>query len=658
MHNQNDELELEEKIEILKLANARLRMELQHTQDFCIESEKKKIEYIYHLGQYKSHWFNKLEAWIERVIRWGRARNSDPSINTSADSRTEYARWLKCYENYTENDRRNITSHILSFDIHKKFSIIVHPGDADDIEILNTIASLRAQHYRYWQLIIVTYDTYDKELCNQILSLAEQDSRIRIFNDEMNSQVNSWIFQSAQTATGDFIALINSGDMLREDTLYQFAIELDECPNTHCMYCDEDVVMPNGDRVSPCFKPDWNLELYLSQNYIGSFSFIARDIFLASAIEFALKNQIEAIAFHAFTTAPRHFIRHIPAPLYHRYFRGGSLEMPAWLSRSSVLTQKYFEKMCKAVEIASLPAHAYGLKITRSLNRSFPLVTVIIPTRNRPDLLGVCLDGLFNKTSYKNLEVIIIDHENNQPDAIQLIKNYSTYSNVKIIHYQGIFDHSDMNNRAALQASGDILLFLNDDIEIIEPGWLTEIVSRLSDDDCGVVGPRLLYPSRKIQHAGVVLGFGGVAGHAYVGRDVNDQGYFGRLLVASEVSALTGACMAMRRKLFEEVGGFSANYLQRTFNDVDLCLKARSKGKINIFTPFATLIHHESATDGGDIKLKNYQRLQREVSYMYETWGLMRDDPYYNLNLALEGTTFELAFPPRRLRPINQNRYL
>jgi hypothetical protein len=220
-----------------------------------------------------------------------------------------------------------------------------------------------------------------------------------------------------------------------------------------------------------------------------------------------------------------------------------------------------------------------------------------------------------------------------------------------VLPYRGVFDHSDMNNRAAQIARGDILLFLNDDIEVIEPGWLTHMVAQFAQVDRGVVGARLLYPSRRIQHAGVVLGLGGVAGHGFVGLDADDAGYYGRLKIACEVSALTGACMAMRRALFEEVGGFSARHLQRTFNDVDLCLKARARGKVNIYTPLATLIHHESATDGGDVKLKQFKRLQGEVGYMLETWGLMRSDPYYNVNFALEGESFSLAFPPRRVAP-------
>jgi GT2 family glycosyltransferase len=278
-------------------------------------------------------------------------------------------------------------------------------------------------------------------------------------------------------------------------------------------------------------------------------------------------------------------------------------------------------------------------------------VTIIIPTRNRPDLLNVSLRGVLSETSYKNIEVIIVDHENDHPGVLEIFRRYIQDARVTVLPYSGVFDHSNMNNRASYIARGDILLFLNDDIEVIEPDWLTHMVAQFAQKDRGVVGARLLYPDRRIQHAGVILGFGGVAGHGAVGLGAEDAGYYGRLKLSCEVSALTGACMAMSRELFEEVGGFSARHLQRTFNDVDLCLKARTKGKVNIYTPLATLIHHESATDGGDVKLKQYKRLQGEVGYMLETWGLMRSDPYYNVNLALEGESFSLAFPPRRVAP-------
>ena len=247
--------------------------------------------------------------------------------------------------------------------------------------------------------------------------------------------------------------------------------------------------------------------------------------------------------------------------------------------------------------------------------------------------------------------MIIVDHENDHPEVIEILKAYANDARVTLLPYSGVFDHSDMNNRAATLARGEILLFLNDDIEVIERGWLTHMIAQFALTDRGVVGARLLYPDRRIQHAGVILGLGGVAGHGSVKLDADAAGYYGRLKIACEVSALTGACMAMRRALFEEVGGFSARHLQRTFNDVDLCLKARAKGKVNIYTPLATLVHHESATDGGDVTLKHYKRLQGEVGYMLETWGLMRSDPYYNVNLSLEGKSFALAFPPRRVAP-------
>jgi GT2 family glycosyltransferase len=453
--------------------------------------------------------------------------------------------------------------------------------------------------------------------------------------------------KASNEITGNFVAVIRAGDRLHQTALYECAAEIDLYPQTQALYTDEDALDAFGDRVEPCFKPDWNVELFLGQNYVGGFCFISRERFCA----FTAKNHIEtleAVNFYALLDAPRETVRHIPAVLYHRHV---SQQKDVWTGRSQALAQSYLDAQGIKAETGVLAAHPYWIEVRRKALDPSPLVTIIIPTRNRPDLLSVCLRGVLNETHYKNVEVIIVDHENDHPQVFEIFKSYLNDARVTVLPYRGVFDHSDMNNRAAQIARGDILLFLNDDIEVIEPGWLTHMVAQFAQVDRGVVGARLLYPSRRIQHAGVVLGLGGVAGHGFVGLDADDAGYYGRLKIACEVSALTGACMAMRRALFEEVGGFSARHLQRTFNDVDLCLKARARGKVNIYTPLATLIHHESATDGGDVKLKQFKRLQGEVGYMLETWGLMRSDPYYNVNLALEGESFSLAFPPRRVAP-------
>lgn len=642
---------LERKVQMLKLSNRKLQSELQLAQDFCIALEKKNIEYIYHIGQFKARWLNRLEAWFVNVIGSFKVKKPNTLKVVACNPASKYSEWNKLYNTLTDDDRLKISEHILLFSDQKKFSIIVNADQGNEIQLVATLLSLKAQLYKNWELVVFGQSDMFNRLSMQTGELIKRDTRVQIVPILSEKKTNDFISGSKSVLTGHYVAFIEPGSTLSEDALYQVAAEIDCYPDARCIYSDEDIIMPDGDFVSPFFKPDWNLELFLAQNYVGGISFIKID-FITEAPQLLYDGfGTEEIYFHAFTSASRGDIRHVPSVLYHRHHAGIIPESAGWLRRSPQLIQNYFDIRDQSVQITPVSTNSGWLEVRRKLHIPEPLVTIIIPTRNRPDLLENCLVGVLEGTNYNNIHVIIIDHENDRPEATKLIERYRSDPRVSVLPYGGVFDHSDMNNRAAAIADGDVLLFLNDDIEVIEPNWLTELVSRLEHDDVGVVGARLLYPNGKIQHAGVILGFGGVAGHGHVGKESRDPGYFGRLMVASEVSALTGACMAIRRELFERVGGFSALDLQRTFNDVDLCLKVRAIGKINIFTPFATLIHHESATDGGDIMLKNYERLQREVGYMLETWGLLRTDPYYNVNLALDGVTFDLAFPPRRLRP-------
>ena len=636
------------RLQALRAENRALRVALRQAEDFCVYKEQKSIEYIFHISQFKSRLINRIEDGFSKLFHRTKKDGGKELKNSETHEEMLYADWLRRFDIITVAERKKIDLHISQIARKAKFTFILDCRGIEISLLLRTLESFCSQIYHNFEILLCGEESRQEQIQLRLDEFVTLRDNLKFLSVALDAKFKDLLLSAAGVISGDYIAVLQPGDRLHERMLYEFLAEIDFYPNAQALYSDEDEIDDAGRRRAPCFKTDWNLELFLGQNYIGSLCVLTRKLFEEATRKLKDKDNLEALNFYALIGLPREAIRHLPVILYHH---SNKADVFCWMHRTEDLMRDFLLSQDLNVEVSALIAHPDWLEVRRACLEPLPLVTIIIPTRNRPDLLGVCLCGVLNETNYKNIEIIIVDHENTHPDVLKIFKSYEGDSRVRVMPYQGIFDHSDMNNRAAELARGDILLFLNDDIEVIQPQWLDEIVAQFVLPDRGVVGARLLYPSHRIQHAGVILGFGGVAGHGHVGLDADDEGYFGRISVASEVSALTGACMAMQRSLFEEVGGFSARHLQRTFNDVDLCLKARAKGRVNIYTPLATLIHHESATDGGDVKLQQYKRLQGEVGYMLETWGLMRADPYYNVNLALEGKSFTLAFPPRRVPP-------
>lgn len=631
----------------LEAENASLRIKLKQAQDLCVAKEKKNIEYIYHINSLKINLCNKISKLISGLQSFLFAKDNINKEKKLNGSREEYLSWLAKFEVITIEEREKINTHITRFSVQRKFSIILPGYESEVSDIKKTVQSLQNQIYPNWDIYIIGGETIIRETQENLSLNLEILQRATFIEGVDFDSVRQILSVPNFKMLADYVGLINPGDILSEFALYEFAAQIDLYPNLQALYCDEDTLSSEGEREFPCFKTDWNLELFLAQNYTGNLCFFSKKLFTHTLSQLNPGSKDEALSFRAFTSLDREDIGHIAKVLYHRQYLS---KYPNWMHRSCELVSQYLNEKGVSAELATTENNCW-IEIHYALPAMIPTVTIIVPTRNRPDLLSKCLMGVLENTEYKNLEVIIIDHQNDHPGFFEIASRYVNDARVRVLPYSGVFDHSDMNNKAAEIARGDVLLFLNDDIEVIEPNWLSEIIAQLALPDRGVVGARLLYPDKRIQHAGVVLGFGGVAGHSHLGLNANAEGYFGRLIVASEVSGLTGACMAINSQLFHEIGGFSAKHLPRTFNDVDLCLKAREHGKINIYTPLATLIHHESASLGGDLKLHQYKRLQREVGYMLEHWGLMQQDPYYNVNLSLEGETYALSSSPRRIAP-------
>ena len=290
----------------------------------------------------------------------------------------------------------------------------------------------------------------------------------------------------------------------------------------------------------------------------------------------------------------------------------------------------------------------YGYRVQYALPEVLPKVSLIIPTRNGLQLTRQCIESIVEKTTYPDYEIIVIDNGSDDPDTLRYFETLKADDRIRVIRDERPFNYSALNNAGVKQAHGDIIGLLNNDLEVISPEWLTEMVSHALRPEVGAVGARLWYPDDTLQHGGVILGIGGWAGHAHKGFSKGSPGYVGRMSLISDFSAVTAACLVVQKNRFEAVGGLNETELQVACNDVDLCLRLREAGYRNVFTPYADLYHHESATRGFEDTPEKKARFEKERQYMIQRWGsVMSNDPAYNPNLTLDHEDFSLAWPPR-----------
>ena len=414
-----------------------------------------------------------------------------------------------------------------------------------------------------------------------------------------------------------------------------------------------------GPRSNPYFKSDYNYDLMLGHNLINHLGVYRRALVeKVGGFRVGLEgSQDYDLALRVIDASSPKRIRHISAILYHwRSNSGESTFSEAFVQSCIDAAQRaltdHLARRGEKGRVVTHPIVPVWQRVIRTLPDPAPLVSIIIPTKDKAEILGPCVDGILNRTNYPNYEIVIVDHQSTDSRATQLLAALAEEPRVTIIPYEGPFNYSAINNAAVARARGSLLALLNNDVEVINSDWLDEMVGVAILPDVGAVGAKLLYPDNRVQHAGVVLGPGGVAGHLFHLLDAHDPGYFGRAVMTSTVAAVTAACVVVRKAVFEEVGGFDEENLAVAFNDVDLCLKIAESGYRNVFTPQATLYHHESVSRGSDQTGERLKRFNREVEFMMQKWdNVLTDDPFYNPNLNLASGDFSLSFPPRRRKP-------
>ncbi len=511
------------------------------------------------------------------------------------------------------------------------------------------IDSVRAQVYGNWQLCIADDASTDPAIRPFLEAAAAADPRIRVVFRPANGHISHASNSALELVTGEWIALLDHDDILRPHALAEVALEIDRHPEAGLIYSDEDKIDEAGRRYEPYFKPDFSRELFHSQNYLNHLTVHRTEHVRAlggwrPGFE---GSQDYDLNLRVFERVGAQAIRHIPKVLYHWRAVTGSAAMHAG-SKSYAFDaglralRDHLRRTGAEAEASPAPGLPF-YRVRHVLPDPAPRASIIIPTRDQAAILRTCIESIAAKTSYPDYEVIVVDNGSREPDALAFLAQIERRPGMRVIRDDRPFNYSALNNRAAAEASGEVLVLLNNDTEVIAPDWLGEMVSWAIRPDVGCVGAKLYYPDGTIQHAGVVMGLGGVAGHADVGRTRADAGYFGRLRVVHNLSAVTGACLALRRAVYDRVGGLDEK-LAVAFNDIDLCLKARAAGYVNVWTPHAELYHHESLSRGQETTPAQHARFMGEAALMKVRWPeMIARDPCYSPSLSLVRNDFSLS---------------
>lgn len=582
---------------------------------------------------------------------------STAKVRLIEESRS-YHVWYQRYYGLTNSDRQKIRQHIERFNEKPVISILIPTFNTAEKWLRLVIESVRQQLYPHWELCIADDASDEPHVRKIIEAYAGKDQRIKPVFRTSNGHISEATNSALELATGDFIALVDHDDELTEDALYHVALEINRCPDANLIYSDEDKIDAEGKLSNPYFKSDWNPDLLLSHNCITHLGVYRRNIVkkiggLRKGFEGA---QDWDLALRFADVIDHKTIRHIPRILYHWRTIPGSTALT--IDSKSYAIQAQMKSVTEALERNKTAGEVVfdptvlGCRVKYQLNPT-PLVSIIIPTKDRVDLLKKCIDSIQQKTDYESYEIIVVDNDSIEAETKDYLNQVSLDSGLRIIRFNEPFNFSAINNRAAETANGSVLVLMNNDIEVINHAWLTELVSQAMRPEIGVVGAKLIYPDHLVQHAGLILGLvGGVAGVAHKAFAANHPGVNGRAGVIQNLSAVTAACFAVRKTVYDEVGGLNENDLKIAYNDVDFCLRVRDQGYRVLYTPYAQLYHHESVSRGYEDSPEKIDRLLAEQAYMKERWGeRLLHDPYYNPNLTLEREDFSLAYPPRITSP-------
>lgn len=560
-----------------------------------------------------------------------------------------FATWFSKYGQYVSKNSPNhfnVNQHLVS--------IILPVYNPDVMQLETAIQSILRQTYANWELCIVDDNSKGHDVAVILENMAKNDKRIRVKFRKKNGHISAASNDALDMATGDFITFLDHDDELLPWALDSLVRNVASHPKARMLYSDEAIVDAESRLRSGHLKGGLNRTLAWSYNYFCHLTAYSRSL-LDEIGHFKLGlegAQDYDLALRALEKLEDDEVVHIPEVLY--LWRAGEHS-----TAKSIDNKPYALK----AGMTAVTDHLKRIGVKGTVDRSKELtsafrvkidvleeensVSVIIPTRDNLEMLSVCVDSILKNTTYTNFEVIVVDNGSREESTLEYLSKLQDFPRFRVLRIDKPFNYSNLNNEAAQLATGRHLLLMNDDTQVIDEDWMKELVSFSQLPFVGAVGAKLLYPDSRVQHAGVILGIGSVAGHAHRLLHADDPGYAGRAVLHQEFMAVTGACLMVEKEAFWKVGGLDEK-LAVSLNDVDFCLRLNQSGLRNVFTPHARLIHHESVSRGSDSSPQNISRALNEIEFMNKRWGkILQNDPYYSINFSNSSHVYEFAQPPR-----------
>jgi GT2 family glycosyltransferase len=581
-----------------------------------------------------------------------RARNRLRSLVGHAPQ-FNYSRWLTSRGTPTRAVLERLSRDVAGLASPPSLTLVLVARTEREALLEETLASLERQIGAPADLALVTHSDLPAPAQERLDALRAAGWAVAVVPAERGTNFAARCNLGLQNIEADYVGFLSEGDALSPDALARLTLAAARSPRPLVVYPDSDVVDAGGGRSDPRFKPDWDPEFLLHDNYVGEFFLADRQALTAAGgLRDGLPGaELYDLLLRVTDRAVPAQVAHVPHVLASRRLltSGETPFRPSYGEAREAMRAAAADALRRRGEPASVTADPRGVnRVSRAVPDPKPLVSIVVPTRDRVSLLAACVRSVLERTDYPDFEILIADNDSREPATADFFRSLQGDARVRVVPYHGPFNFSAINNHAVRAAGGSLVLLLNNDTEVIHADWLRELVGHAVRPEVGAVGAKLLYPSGLVQHAGVFIGLGGLAGHGHRFYGKDHPGYMKRLVVAQSVSAVTAACLLVSRVKYWEVGGLDEEAFAVAYNDVDFCLKLAARGYRNVWTPHCVLYHKESASRARDTDRRNIERYRRESDALKARWGAwIAHDPFYNPNLTRgEDFSVDLTLEP------------